>query len=327
MCDSDRIDRRRFLSLGLGSSVGAGLGLGLGAGLGFAPQSFADKENNRPSIGLGFSLYGMKQLTIAQALRVCADLGYDGVELTLTPGFPAQPRLLSKAKRRELRDLLQSLDLRLPALMENLRLVADKEAHRGNLERLKAAAELGHDLAAKSPPVIETVLGGKPSQWEAARGAMVDRLGDWADVAEKTRTVLAVKAHVGGALHTPEDALWLVKQVDSPWVKLTYDFSHFQLRGFDLEKSLRLMIPHTAFIHVKDSAGDADHVRFLLPGEGKIDYVAYLKQLQSLGYQGMLVVEVSGQIHGRADYDPKAAASKSYRHLAAAYKKAGVRRS
>ena len=139
--------------------------------------------------------------------------------------------------------------------------------------------------------------------------------------------MIAIKAHVGGALHTPHDAKWLVNTVDSPWIKLAYDFSHFQLRNFDLKKSLQAMIDQSVFIHVKDKTGNVGKFRFLLPGDGDIDYVSYFTLLKQSSYRGGVVVEVSGQIHGKPGYDPVAAAKRSYANLAPAFRKAGLRNS
>jgi inosose dehydratase len=145
----------------------------------------------------------------------------------------------------------------------------------------------------------------------------------------EAKVVLAVKAHVGNACHTPEQLLWLLQQVDSPWLKAAYDYSHFQLRGLELESSLKTLLPHTVFIHVKDAAGEAGKFRFLLPGEGagqqRTDYAAYFRQLATSGYRGDVVVEVSGQIHSQPGYDPVTAARKSYQPLADAFVAAGLR--
>jgi sugar phosphate isomerase/epimerase len=155
---------------------------------------------------------------------------------------------------------------------------------------------------------------------------MAERLGAWAEVGAKTETVIAIKPHVGGALHTPEDAVWLLRQVDSRWIRCVYDYSHYALRGLELAASFRPLAPHTTFVHVKDARGDADQFQFLLPGDGDTDYVRYLRLLAEAGFHGDVVVEVSGQLHSLPSYDPTIAAKRCYAYLAAAFAKASVRR-
>lgn len=277
-------------------------------------------------IGFGFSLYGMKSLSVSEALKVCADIGYSGVELACLKDWPADPARLSSEARKTLRAELQDLDLELPCLMENLVLLASESAHQDNLNRLKAVCELAHDLVPDAPPVIETVLGGKPADWPDVKMQMVDRLRTWQQVAASRKTVLAIKAHAFGALHTPGDAIWLAQQLDSPWIRLVYDFSHFQRQNLDLRESLALMLPQTVFVHIKDNRTVDGKTEFALPGDGQgIDYVAYLKQLRVGGYRGSVVVEVSAQVSGKPGYDPVAAARHCYQKIQPAFVQAGLR--
>lgn len=286
---------------------------------------FADDAKENP-ISLGFSLYGMKTLKIADALQACSDIGYDAVELAAMKDWPTAPESLSAADRAGLRKQLDDRHLGLAAIMENLPAVVGDEQHRANLDRLKAACELGHDLSPDKPPVVETILGGKPGQWDEVKADFVRRLRDWAKVGEQTKTIIAVKPHVAGALHTPDGAKWLMGELASPWIKLAFDFSHFRLRNFSLEQSLKSLIGDSAFIHVKDASGTAEKFQFLLPGEGDIDYAAYFKLLKETNYRGPVVVEVSGQISSRPDYDPLAAARKCYTPLARGLASAGLRK-
>jgi sugar phosphate isomerase/epimerase len=278
-------------------------------------------------IGFGFSLYGMRSLKVSAALKVCADIGYSGVELACMKDWPCDPVALTKPDRAALRTELDDLALDLPCLMENLVLVVSDEVHRNNLERLKNVCELAHELAPEAPPVVETVLGGKPAEWTAVRDRMVERLRDWEKVAAAHKTVIAIKAHVSGALHTPEDAKWLVRQIESPWIRLTYDYSHFQRQQLTLKDSLATMLPETVFVHIKDNVMTAPgKTEFALPGEGgDIDYVEYLTQLREGGYRGSVVVEVSGQVFGKPDYDPINAARICYKNIQPAFVKAGLR--
>ncbi|MEY4200223.1 MAG: hypothetical protein RLZZ265_1963 [Verrucomicrobiota bacterium] len=275
-------------------------------------------------VGLGFSLYGMKTLPVADALRVCAETGFHDVEFALNAGYPTELKVFSPALRKELRAQLAARGLRLAALMDNLSLTVEAPAHAANLERIKAAAEIAHDLAPAAPPVLETVMGGKPAEWDKVKAQMAERLADWGRAAAAGKITLCVKPHVGSAAHLPEHALWLLEKVKSPAVKLAYDFSHYQLRGVDLGKSLDALLPHTAFIHVKDSVGDLGKFHFVLPGEGKIDYADYFRRLKAANWSGSVCVEVSGQVFSKPGYDPVAAAKKSFTALAPAFSAAGL---
>ena len=275
-------------------------------------------------VGLGFSLYGMKTLPVEQALRVCAEIGFHDVEFALNPGYATEPKLLSPAQRKELRAQLAGLGLRLAALMDNIHLTADDATHAKNLERIQAAAQLAHDLTPDAPPVLETVMGGKPAEWDKVKAQMAARLADWGKAAAAGKITLCIKPHVGSAAHLPEHALWLLDQVKNPAVKAAYDFSHYQLRGLDLGKTLDALLPHTAFIHVKDAIGDAAKFQFALPGEGTIDYANYFRRLKAANWSGSVCVEVSGQVFGKPGYDPVAAAKKCHAALAPAFKQAGL---
>lgn len=270
-------------------------------------------------IGIGFTLYGMKSLPLETALKSCADIGYDNVELCLMNGFPTEPALLAPADRIRLREQLRMLKLRVSGLMDNFSLLADAAAQAKTLERIKAAGALANELSSSAPPPLETVLGGKPAEWDQVKDRMAEQLRGWAAAAAEAKLVIAIKGHINSAAQTPDRVLWLMRQAASPWIKVAYDFSHFQLQGLALDATLTEMLPHTRFIHVKDARSKPDgKFDFLLPGEGTIDYRTYFAKLRDFGYAGDVVVEVSRQIWEKPGYDPIDAAKKSFAALNAA---------
>ena len=62
--------------------------------------------------------------------------------------------------------------------------LAAPEVHAKNLTRLRNAAVLGHELKPQGTTIIETVMGGQPSQWVDVCNAMAERLSEWAKIGE-----------------------------------------------------------------------------------------------------------------------------------------------
>lgn len=282
----------------------------------------AESPPTRPPIG--FSLYGMKTLPVAEALKVCSEIGYECVELAVMADWPCAPEKLSAEQRREIRQQLTDRKLELAALMENLPLAVDGEKHRDNLDRFKRAFELSRDLAPNQTPLIETILGGSPDKWLLLKDKFVERLRDWAAVAAEHSAIITIKAHVAGALHLPQDAAELARTINSPALQLAFDQSHFQLRDVPMADAWKAMAERTRFVHVKDGRGKPGAFQFLLPGDGTIDYVELFRLLKTSRYTGPVVVEVSGQIFSKPDYDPIAAAKKCWPVLRDARQKAIV---
>jgi inosose dehydratase len=235
--------------------------------------------------------------------------------LPLLPGWPTDSAKLTDKELESIRQLSVEHKLPIVALMENLNVLAEAEKQKDNLARLRRAGEIAQAIDPQRPLLIETILGGKPAEWEEVKERMLAGLRKWVAALEATKTTLAIKAHVGNAAHLPEHIVWLLKEVDSPHLRAAYDFSHFQVQGRKMFETIEAIAKHMAFVHVKDVRGTPEKFEFLLPGEGTIDYTSYFRKLAAAGYTGPVVVEVSGQIFGRANYDPHAAAKQSFAAL------------
>jgi inosose dehydratase len=137
---------------------------------------------------------------------------------------------------------------------------------------------------------------------------MADELGAWAKTVERLKTTLAIKAHVLSAMNRPDRALWMEQQVQNPWVRLVYDYSHYQAQGLELQKTMQQVASRAAFVHIKDVEGMYPDHRFVLPGDGRVNYRDYFRTLAAVGYKGPVVVEVSVHVFDQRGYDPVAAA-------------------
>lgn len=246
-----------------------------------------------------FSFKGFPGWPMERAFALTAQLGYTGAELF-------EPARINAA---EVRRLSKKHKLPIISIMEDLRLTGDEAAHLTRLESsLKLAKEIGN-------PIVETVVGATPEDWPAIRPQFLARLKSWARLAEKYKVVVAIKAHIGSALHLPADAAALCTELASPNIKINYDYSHFQLQRLKLEETLKAALPHIAMIHIKDWTGTPENFRFVLPGEGSIDYNAYASLLRKFNYSGPIVVEVSTHVLQQPSYNPESAAGSVARNV------------
>jgi len=275
---------------------------------------------------LSIGTYSLKGIAVEAAVPLVAEIGYDGIEIAVQPGFDGEPQRMPGARRQGVRKLLDDRGLILTALMEQITPATDDTEHRQALERLRRVFELAHELAPKAPPLVQTVLGG--GRWDERKKLYRDRLADWLAAAEAASVTLAIKPHRGGAMSRPDEAIWLIRQLgDSPRLRMVYDYSHYAFRDMTVEATVRQARPYTAHVAVKDAVKEGEQVKFALPGAGgQFDYAALLRLLHKEGYRGDVCCEVSSMVSRAPGYDPRAAARTCYRNLARAFQEADLSR-
>jgi sugar phosphate isomerase/epimerase len=277
---------------------------------------------------LSYSTWGMPQVPIDVAVAHCAHLGFDGLEMTVIPGWTTDAANLAASERRRIRQLYDDHRLDLCGLSGNTPLLdGDPIEHEANMDRFRGYLDLATELQHPGERLtVTTTSGGRPEDWDRVKTSLADRFGALADYAQRAGVIVGMEPHVGAALHRPEQVLWLLEQVDSPALTIHFDISHFNVQGIRMEESVSQLASHSLHTHVKDERGrDPDH-EFLIPGEGEMDYPRYLRLMADAGYDGHIVVEISLMVQRRPDYDALAAATQSYEVLARAFAEAGIAR-
>ena len=275
---------------------------------------------------LGYSTWGMPTVPAEVFIPFLARTGYAGVEITVIPGYATELSRLDRDQRRSIAAALRAHHLELPALAAQTSMVErDAAVAAEHWQRLTAAVDLAVEWAVDGvPPVIDTTVGGTPAEYAALEGLLFERMGALVAYAAARGVVIAAEPHVGSMLDTPERVLTLLRTIDSPWLKLNFDISHFNVMGFTIAETVPRLAPFSAHTHVKDERGTVPDYEFLIPGEGVFDYVAYLRAMQAAGYTGFITPEVSVMVQRRPGYDPLAAAAQSYATLAGAFAGAGI---
>lgn len=278
---------------------------------------------------LGYTTWGMQTVPAEDAIPMLAEIGYDAVEIAVVPGWRDELDALTPARRRRIKELLAQHNLALPALAGHRSLVAEDPAqHAENWRRLQATIDLAVEWAGPAgPPVLDTTAGGKAGEWDVVKNRLVDRLGRLCDYAAERGVTVAIEPGTSSALNTPDTALALLRLVGRPNLKVTFDVSNFDVQGIPLEESVAKLAGVAVLAHVKDERGVAPNHEFLIPGEGELDYVRYLRAMEQVCYSVDVCIEISLMVQRRPGFDPREAAERAYAVVAPAFDRAGVKRS
>ena len=277
---------------------------------------------------LGYSTWSCKDLPLDTAIRELARIGYDGVEIAVNEGWTGDVDKLDAAERKRLRALMDETGVELSALVSGHRdQVAERAVVDAATERYKRELDLALEWATPGLiPSMDVAIGGKSAEWDDLKGLIVDRVGETVRLSAERNVVVALEPHSGQAVDTPDKMLYVIEQVNSPFCRVNFDISHFNIIGIPVEESVRKLAKYTEHTHIKDESGRYPDHQFLIPGEGGFDYVNYLKLMDAEGYTGHISPEISLMVQRRANYDPILAMEQTYRVVAEAFERSGVPR-
>ena len=277
---------------------------------------------------IGYTTWGMPNIPVDQALFFLHQQGFDAVELTVLPGYTTAVDKLSTAERQRIKRLFTSYEIEMPAVAAHRSLLDDDPSNpKTNMHILTQAIDLcGEWNNGQGKPVLDTILGGIPTDWENRLDFIFERVQTLVDYAEGMDVVIGIEGHVGSALDTAEKCIQLVEEISSPYLGLNFDISHFDVIGMSIENAVHLMAPYTVHTHVKDQRGRLPDYEFLIPGDGDFDFVTYLLAMEAAGYQGSITAEVSNMVQIQPGYNPFQAASLCYETLNNAFNVAQISR-
>ena len=257
--------------------------------------------------------YALPGYSLEEAIRLIADTGFDSVEIAAMPGYHGAPDQLTKEQRTRARQQIADSGLQFGALMGLPIPDANREAE--NVEWMKQLIQLARDLSPDGSPLIQGVLGG--GDWEQQKTLYRDTLGAWLELAGQAGVRLAIKPHRFQAMDLPQQAIGLIKQLNArDSLGLVFDYSHYAFRGLNQQELIRMALPYTSYIVLKDAVPIQDKVQFELPGETTlIPHADILRQFIEGGYQGDICAEVSSHLSKAADYHPAEATRTCHRHL------------
>jgi hydroxypyruvate isomerase len=110
--------------------------------------------------------------------------------------------------------------------------------------------------------------------------------------------------HQGYYLNHTAEAFQIIREVDSPFLKILFDIYHVQIMDGNLIETIRNNIAAIGHFHVGDVPGRHE------PGTGEINYGNVFKAIQKTGFSGFVAME----------YNPSKGPMETLREVRALYK-------
>ena len=299
-----------------------------------APNPRVTTPGRTSPLRFGYGTNGLTYLRLDDALALLADLGYDGVGLTLdhmhldplAPGLAARTRGVARrlsalglevTVETGARYVLDPRHKHGPSLLDP---DPDARARRTDLllRALRIAEELGahavHCFSGVTPPDTD-----EDTAWKR----LTETLTPVLSAATHSGIPLAVEPEPGHLLSTLASFHRLRRALGDPdALGLTLDLGHCQcLEPLPPADCVRAAAPWLRHVQIEDMRrGVHEHLPF---GDGEMDFPPLLQALADIGYQGLTVVELPRHSHAGPHL---AAQSLPFLHRAARAIPEGTRR-
>ncbi|MFI9168645.1 sugar phosphate isomerase/epimerase family protein [Streptomyces lincolnensis] len=273
----------------------------------------------------GYGTNGLADLRLDDALALLADLGYDGVGLTLDHMHldPMAPDL--RARTARLAHRLSALGLEV-TVETGARYVLDPRRKHGpslldpdpddrdrRVDLLVRAVRVAADLGAHAVHCFSGITPAGTDE-DTAWKRLAEALAPVLEAAATAGVPLAVEPEPGHLLATLADFHRLRRALADPeQLGLTLDLGHCQcLEPLPPADCVHAAAPWLRHVQIEDMRrGVHEHLPF---GDGEIDFPPVLAALSAVGYQGLTVVELPRHSHAGPHF---AALSLPFLHHAA----------
>ncbi len=256
---------------------------------------------------LGYNTNGLVHHEPLAALELVAEMGYQGVALTLDhyllnpydSRWPEQLKAVARALERlglqsvvetGARFLLDPRRKHQPTLLS-----PSAEARARRLEFLRHALRVAEALGSQCVSLWSGAPE-EPAEPEVLWGRLVSGLEVLLKEAQQRGVPLGLEPEPGMWVATLEHYRELKHRLPSPWLRLTLDVGHvFCQQEGPVPERIRLWGSELVNVHIEDMRqGVHEHLLF---GEGQMEFEPIVDALGQVGYRGGVFVELSRHSH------------------------------
>lgn len=269
---------------------------------------------------LAYSTNAFKRYSLNEAIRMIAEIGYEGIELLCDTPHAYPPTFQDKeiysfknqiAKfRLDISNLnaftLYSIsDVYHPSWIED-----DKASRELRITHTINCIKLAKKIGAKN---LSTEPGGPISESKTnikyLENLFMEGLNRVVPIAEQENIIILIEPEPNLLLENSNQFLNFIENLSTDNVRLNFDIGHFYCVGEDPTDLIYKLSEYIEHFHLADIASNRIH-NHLIPGEGSINFRSVFKAIEAIGYKGFVTVELYPY-----QLCPKEAGKKAYEYL------------
>jgi sugar phosphate isomerase/epimerase len=269
---------------------------------------------------LAYSTNAFKRYSLNEAIRMIAEIGYEGIELLCDTPHAYPPAFQDKeidsfknqiAKFRLDISNLNAFTLYSISDVYHPSWIEDDKASRElrithTINCIKLAKKIGVKNLSTEPG---GPLSGSKTNIKYLENLFMEGLNRVVPIAEQENIIILIEPEPNLLLENSNQFLNFIENLSTDNVRLNFDIGHFYCVGEDPTDLIYKLSEYIEHFHLADIASNRIH-NHLIPGEGSINFRSVFKAIEAIGYKGFVTVELYP--YQRC---PKEAGKKAYEYL------------
>ena len=240
----------------------------------------------------GCSTALFNQLDLYGALQHIAWAGYDGAELSFTSDETRHLELnVKQTYVNEVKSITDKHKIELFAIHTGGKLYGQ--------ENIKSMTKL-FDVSQKlNIPIVTLASRGKFADKEATKEEF-KYFKKLSQEAASRHITLAVKPHVGASVCNTATMLQMLDEIDSPALGINLDTMQIYKGGEDVSETVHQLGKKIVHVHFREYPDSPDRLHYEvraeeeIPGRGNVDFPKIISSLKKVGYDKVIIFDVSG---------------------------------